>query len=76
MPVDVGICQKETEQVTLQFVTFPKWTTRQPIEMIIGEDSTGSMEAVSVPFPASVPVQAVGSPDQPPRFFRLKLSQQ
>ena len=57
MPVDVGICQQEREQVTLQFVTFPKWTVRQPIEMAIGNGKTLKFTAPSNSFskPYQVP---------------------
>jgi hypothetical protein len=33
----IGMAQQEGEQVTLQFVTFPKWVIREPIQMVIGE---------------------------------------
>lgn len=54
-----GICmaQQEREQVTLQFVTFPKWTTREPILMLIGEGETLEFIAPSNSFskPYKVP---------------------
>lgn len=56
MSVDSGICQQKPEQVNLQFVTFPKWTTRQPIEMAIGEGETLEIIAPSNSF--SKPYQA------------------
>lgn len=37
--------------------------------------SVGNMETVSVPFPATVPVNAVGQPDAAPKFFRVAVSQ-
>lgn len=55
LPADVGYCQQE--HVTLQFVTFPKWTTRQPIQMAIGEGETLEIIAPSNSFskPYQVP---------------------
>lgn len=54
-----GVCcaQQEQAQVTLQFVTFPKWTTREPIQMVIGEGKTIEFTAPSNSFskPYSVP---------------------
>lgn len=37
-----GVClaQQPSEQVTLQFVTFPKWINREPIHMVTGEGET------------------------------------
>lgn len=57
MSADVGHCQQEQGQVTLQFVTFPKWTTRQPIQMAIGEGKTLEIIAPSNSFskPYQVP---------------------
>lgn len=36
----IGMAKQEGEQVTLQFVTFPKWIIREPIQMVIGEGET------------------------------------
>ena len=47
----------QQEQVTLQFVTFPKWTTREPIQMVTGEGETIEFIAPSNSFskPYQVP---------------------
>jgi hypothetical protein len=37
--------------------------------------SSGGMEAASIPFPGTVPVNASGQPDVPPRFFRVRVAQ-
>jgi hypothetical protein len=47
---NLGFAQQEKEQVTLQFVTFPKWTTREPIQMVIGEGETLEFTAPSNSF--------------------------
>jgi hypothetical protein len=51
------MAQEKREQVTLQFVTFPKWTTREPIQMVIGEGETLEFTAPSNSFskPYQVP---------------------
>jgi hypothetical protein len=49
--------RSQEETVTLQFVTFPKWTTRIPIEMAIGNGETIEITAPSNGFskPHEVP---------------------
>ena len=53
----LGLAQQEGEQVTLQFVTFPKWVAREPIQMVIGEGETIEFTAPSNSFskPYQVP---------------------
>lgn len=53
----VGDAFSQDEKVTLQFVTFPKWTTRIPIEMVIGNGETIEITAPSNGFskPHEVP---------------------
>jgi hypothetical protein len=55
MLTSIGFPQQE--QVTLQFVTFPKWTTRVPIQMVTGEGETIEFIAPSNSFskPYQVP---------------------
>jgi len=52
-----GDAFSQNEKVTLQFVTFPKWTTRIPIEMAIGNGETIEITAPSNSFskPHEVP---------------------
>ncbi|MFU8893644.1 MAG: hypothetical protein ACNA8L_08450 [Luteolibacter sp.] len=52
-----GHASVEGEEVTLQFVTFPKWTTREPIEMLLDEGKTLEFIAPSNSFskPHQVP---------------------
>ena len=51
------LAQQTREKVTLQFVTFPKWTTREPIQMVVGEGETIEFIAPSNSFskPYEVP---------------------
>jgi uncharacterized repeat protein (TIGR02543 family) len=49
------------------------WTTNPTSPSVqTGAGSAGNMEAVSVPFPAAVPLQAGGS--APPTFFRVRVT--
>ena len=52
-----GIGFAQEEQVTLQFVTFPKWVVREPIQMVTGEGETIEFIAPSNSFskPYQVP---------------------
>jgi hypothetical protein len=46
----IGMAQQEAGEVTLQFVTFPKWISREPIQMVIGEGETVEFIAPSNSF--------------------------
>lgn len=54
---NICLAQQKQQQVTLQFVTFPKWTTREPIQMFVGEGETLEFTAPSNSFskPYQVP---------------------
>ncbi len=52
-----------------------EWTSSAEGLAVEGENTAGTMEAISVPFPSTVPVAADGEPDAPPRFFRVAVSQ-
>ena len=42
---------------------------------VLSGTSTSAVEAVAIPFPATVPLtSAVGSPEAPPKFFRVGVS--
>jgi len=48
-----------------------QWTTSPTTPLVLtGADSAGGMEAVSVPYPATVPANG-GTENLPPRFFRV-----
>lgn len=58
---NICLAQQEQAQVTLQFVTFPKWTTREPIQMVIGEGKTLEFTAPSNSFSKEYQVPKLSS---------------
>ena len=51
------------------------WTASATgLQVLTGENSTSHVEAVSVPFPDTVPVHG-GGPEIVPKFFRIRVSQ-
>jgi hypothetical protein len=50
------------------------WTASTSLPTVLTHpNSSGEIEAVSIPYPASVPVTG-GDPEQKPKFYRIKVS--